>query len=132
MPPPYHYEYTIRIGPDLQGEIVFHPDYPGLGAPEWIESFDVAEESLDVLYALIEDRVLSREWIKIEDGTVGGSLEWMSGLVDGQRFRVPSRVEEEEMLEPVYAAVKALVPDATWVKLRARREQYERDYREGD
>ena len=49
MPPPYHYEYTIRIGPDLQGEIVFHPDYPGLGAPEWIESFDVAEESLDVL-----------------------------------------------------------------------------------
>jgi hypothetical protein len=131
MPPPHHYEYTIRIGPGLEGEIVFHPDYPGLGAPEWTEPFDVAEEPLDALYALVKEQVLSREWVKVEDGTVGGSLEWMSGTADGQHFQVPSRVEEEEALEPVYAAIKALVPEAVWAKLRARREQYERDYDAG-
>ena len=132
MPPPYHYEYTIHIGPGLEGEIVFHPDYPGLGAPEWMEPFGVAEESLNALYSLVKEQVLSREWVKVEDGAVGGSLEWMSGTVDGRRFRVPSRVEEEEALELVYAAIKVLVPDAIWTKLRAQREQYERDYEEGN
>jgi hypothetical protein len=132
MPPPHHYEYTIRVGPGLRGEIVFHPDYPGLGAPEWTEAFDVAEESLDALYALVEGRVLSREWVKVEDGAVGGSLEWMSGTVDGQCFRVPSRVEEEKVLEPVYDAIKALVSDAIWAKMRSRREQYKRNYEESN
>lgn len=132
MPPPYHYEYTVHIGPGLQGEVVFYPDYPGQGTPVWTEPFDVDQEALDALYALVEERVLGREGVKIEDGAVGGSLEWMSGTVDGQSFRVPSRVEGEEALEPVYAAIKALVPDATWTQLRARREQYERDYEEGD
>jgi len=132
MPPPHHYEYTIHIGPGLEGEIVFHPDYPGQGTPEWTEPFGVAEESLNALYALVKEQVLSREWVKVEDGTVGGSLEWMSGTVDGRRFRIPSRVEEEEALEPVYAAIKALVPDVVWAKLRAQREQYERDYEEGN
>jgi len=130
MPPPHHYEYTIHIGPGLQGEIVFYPDYPGQNTPVWTEPFDVSEESLDALYALVAERVLSREWVKIEDGAVGGSLAWMSGTVDGQRFRVPSRVEGEDALEPVYVAVKALVPDAIWAKLRAQREQYEQDYEE--
>jgi hypothetical protein len=130
MPPPHHYEYTIRIGPGLQGEVVFCPDYPGQGTPVWTEPFDVAEESLDALYVLVKEQVLDQEWVKIEDGAVGGSLEWMSGTVDGQRFRVPSRVEEEEALEPVYGAVKALVPDAIWTKLRAQRVQYEQDYEE--
>ena len=132
MPPPHHYEYTIHIGLGLRGEIIFHPDYPGLGTPEWTEPFDVAEESLDALYALVEDRVLSREWVKVEDGAVGGSLEWMSGTVGGQRFRVPSRVEEEKVLEPVYDAIKALVPGAIWAKLRAQREQYEQSYEKGN
>jgi hypothetical protein len=130
MPPPYHYEYTIRIGPGLQGEIVFYPDYPGQGTPVWTEPFDADQEALDALYALVEERVLGRDWIKVDDGAVGGSLEWMSGMVDGQRFHVPSRVEGEEALEPVYAAVKALVSDAIWAKLRAQREQYEQDYEE--
>jgi hypothetical protein len=130
MPPPHHYEYAICIGPGLQGEIVFHPDYPGQDTPMWTESFDVAQEALDALYALVKERVLNRKWVKVEDGTVGGSLEWLSGVMDGQSFKVPSRVEEEDTLAPVYAAVKALVPDAVWDELRARREQYERDYGE--
>ena len=86
--------------------------------------------TVDVPVALLAERVLNREWAKIGDGAVGGSLEWMSGTVDGQHFKMPSRVAEPEALEPVYDAVKALVPDAIWAKLRAQREQYERDYEE--
>jgi hypothetical protein len=130
MPPPHHYEYTIHVGPGLRGEIVFYPDYPGQDTPVWTEPFDVGREALDALYALVTERVQDREWVEIDDGTVGGSLEWMSGTADGQHFRIPSRVAEEEALEPVYTAIKALVPDAVWAKLRARHELYERDYEE--
>jgi RimJ/RimL family protein N-acetyltransferase len=130
MPPPHHCEYTVHVGPGLRGEIVFYPDYPGQDTPVWTESFEVNEGAFNALYALVAERVLNREWVKIEDGTVGGSLEWMSGTVDGQHFKVPSRVEGDEALESVYAAIKALVPDVVWTKLRAQREQYERDYEE--
>jgi hypothetical protein len=130
MPPPHHHEYTIRVGPGLQGEIVFYPDYPGENTPVWTEPFEVCEEALDGLCALVAARVLNREWAKVDDGAVGGSLQWMSGTVDGQRFKIPSRVEGKEALQPVYDAVKALVPDAIWTKLQAQREQYERNYEE--
>ena len=128
MPPPYHYEYTIRIGPGLQGEVVFHPDYPGQDTPVWTEPFEVGEEALDALYALVAERVLGREFAKVEDGTVGGSLEWMSGTAGGEEFRVPTQIEEPEAIEPVYVAIKELVPRDLWDSLLARREQYERDY----
>jgi hypothetical protein len=128
MPPPYHYEYTIRIGPGPVGEVVFSPDYPGQDAPVWTEGFDVNEAALDALYHLVADRVLGREFAKVEDGPVGGSLAWMSGTVGGEPFRVPTQIEEPERVEPVYAAIKELVPRDLWDSLLARREQYERDY----
>jgi hypothetical protein len=128
MPPPHHYEYTIRIGPGSHGEVVFHPDYPGQDTPVWTEPFEMAEAALDALCALVTDHVLGREFAKIEDGPVGGSLEWMSGTVDGESFRVPAQVEEPERVEPVYAAIKDLVPRDVWNSLIARREKYERDY----
>jgi hypothetical protein len=128
MPPPYHYEYTIHIGPGPVGGIVFHPDYPGQGTPVWTEPFEVADEALDALRGLVAERVLGREWVKVEDGLVGGSLEWMSGTVDGEAFRVPTQIEEPEAVEPVYAAIKELVPQDVWDSLMARREQYEREY----
>jgi hypothetical protein len=128
MPPPYHYEYTIRIGPGPVGEVVFHPDYPGQNTPVWTEPFEVSEAALGALYALLTERVLGREFAKIEDGPVGGSLEWMSGTADGEPFRVPSQIEKPEATEPVYAAIKELVPRDLWDSLLTRREQYEQDY----
>ena len=128
MPPPHHYEYTICIGPGLQGEVVFHPDYPSQDTPVWTELFEVDEAALDALYALLAERVLARAFAKIEDGPVGGSLEWMSGTVDGRPFRVPAQIEDPERVAPVYVAIKELVPRDLWDSLLARREQYERDY----
>ena len=128
MPPPYHYEYTIRIGPGLQGEVIFYPDYPGQDTPVWTEPFEVSEAVLEALYGLVSEHVLGRELAKMEDGPVGGSLEWMSGTVDGEPLRVPAQVEDSERVAPVYAAIKELVPRDIWDSLLARREQYERDY----
>jgi hypothetical protein len=128
MPPPYHYEYTIRIGPGSVGEVVFCPDYPGQDTPVWTEPFEVADEALGALHALVTERVLGREWVKVEDGPVGGSLEWMSGTMGGEGFRVPTQVDDPEAIEPVYVAIKELVPQDVWDSLMARRERYEREY----
>ncbi len=130
VPPPYHHEYTIRIGPGLEGEIVFYPDYPGQDTPVWKEPFEVGKEALEGLYALVAERVLGREWVEVRDGTVGGSLEWLKGTANGESFRVPGRIAEPEAVAPVYAVIKALVPDAIWARLMAQREQYERDHEE--
>ena len=128
MPPPHHYEYTIYIGPGPEGRIVFIPDYPGPDVPAWTESFVVSEEALDALYEMVAARVLGREWVKVDDGVVGGSLEWLTGTAGGRRFRVPGRIPDPEAVKAVYVAVKALVPEMIWTKLRALHEQYEQDY----
>ena len=128
MPPPHHYEYTIRIGPGLQGEVTFRPDYPGQDTPVWKEGFEADEGALEALCGLVTEQLLGREFAKIEDGPVGGSVEWMSGTADGEIFHVPAQVEEPERIEPVYAAIKDLVPRDIWDSLLARRERYEREY----
>jgi hypothetical protein len=128
MPPPHHHEYTIYIGPGSKGRVVFAPDYPGPDVPVWTESFAVSGKALDALYELVAARVLGREWAKVTDGVVGGSLEWLTGTAGGERFRVPSRIPNPEIVKDVYAAVKALVPEVAWARLRVLREQYEQDY----
>ena len=127
MPPPYHYEYMITIGPGTGGEVVLRPDYSGMDAPEWSESFSVSEEALDGLWDLLgEHDVFGREWTKINDGVVGGSLQWMRGAAGGKEFSIPSRVAESVVA--MYAAVKSIVPEAVMSDLLSRREEYERSY----
>jgi hypothetical protein len=90
----------------------------------------VTEGALDALYALVTERVLGRQWMKMENGAIGGSLEWLKGTASGESFRVLSRITEPEAVALVYAAIKVLVPGAIWIRLMTRREQYERDYEE--
>lgn len=39
MPPPAHYEYTIHLAPNGEGEITFYPDYPQHNPPVWSGRF---------------------------------------------------------------------------------------------
>lgn len=129
MPPPYHYEYIIEIGPGPQGQITFYPNYRGEGVPEWRETFAVAEEGLDRLYGLMVDAgVLSRRWATMRDRPVGGDTEWLDVTAGGESVRIPALPEGGEALEPVYDAVRGLVPDEAWERLRAKRQAYEDDY----
>jgi hypothetical protein len=129
VPPPYHYEYSVRIGPGAEGKVIFCPDYPGADVPVWREAFEVAPHVLDTLYALmVEVEVFQKHWTRIEDAAVGGSLEWLTGTAHGAQFRIPSRIQEAEAVQGIYRAIKAAVPETVWARLMSRQEQYEQDY----
>ena len=131
MPPPHHYEYTITIGPDLHGEIVFLPDYPSDETPVWTEGFDLSDDALAGLHSLIvEAGVFSTDWREMDDPPVGGKLEWMKATASGTDVLVPSTLvaEQAEAIAPVYEAMRSLVPKSVRDKLMARQEQYQRDY----
>jgi len=132
MPPPYHHEYTIHIGPGCSGEIVFVPDYSMHDPPVWVEKLDVAEKDLDEMYALmVKKGVFDKRWTEIQNPPIGGSLEWLEVTALGERFSVPSAIVESKTIKEIYQAIKSLVPDATWSKLRSRREEYMHNYLEG-
>ena len=131
VPPPYHYEYTISAGPTSAGRIDFLPDYPEYNPPTWTETFDLDNDALDNLYALMLNKnMFEKNWTVIEDGRVGGPLEWMEVTAAGKKFLVPSVIEEAAILSQVYDAVKALVPEGIWAALMAKREQFQRSYLE--
>jgi hypothetical protein len=125
MPPPYHYEYEIRITPPDQGEIVFWPGYPGSGTPRWRETFRVAAEDVARLYALLRRRaVFTTSWLAPGEPPIGGATAWMTVTANGQRVDVPASVvpEQAELLSVVYQAIRALVPPDLWAQWETRRQ----------
>ena len=131
MPPPYHYEYSIYLGPGPEGKIVFYPDYPMDKPPVWTETFRVDDKALDELYAsIIEKELFNRRWTEIEDPPVGGSLEWLEVVTHEDHMVVPSAINESETVNSVYSMIRSLVPVSIWSKLMRRRKQYETGYLE--
>jgi hypothetical protein len=132
IPPPYHYEYDIRLGPGVAGEIVFTPDYPGRDTPVWTEPLTISEEQFAKLYALMADDVLAREWRKMKQPPVGGSLEWLEVTAGGKQVTVPSFPQKRDAapLRAIYDTLRAIVPSELWDSLMARlakhREEYQR------
>lgn len=127
LPPPYHYEYTISVGPDGGGVIVMVPNYPGEGVPEWREEFTLTRAELDGLYQLLtEQGLLSERWREEDQPPVGGSYAWVVVTAGGRQVELPSFVEagQRPRAEAMYAAIEALVPQATRADLEARRATY--------
>ena len=125
MPPPYHYEYTIKLGPSSQGQIDYQPDYAFEGVPVWREEFTLESDALEALYdLLVTADVFTHPWQSVEDRAVGGSLQWLNVHYQGEDYAVPSRVRETEELEALYGAIRACVPESVWDLLHARREKY--------
>lgn len=131
MPPPYHYEYSVRVGPGTKGEIVYVPDYKSSDTPIWTEPITVTNKQLTDLYDLVVDRKLLREkWGKVQDAPVGGSVQWAEITASGKTYKIPTELQgyHQTVADKLYEAVKALVPQETWNKLEALREQYQEDY----
>jgi len=129
MPPPHHYEYTIAVAADGSGTIVFCPDYPEEGVSSWEESFRVTASQLDELHRLMDEAgVFTRQWGSVEDAPVGGSLEWLEAVADGQTRLVPSTPRDPEPLQPVYALIRRLVPADLWADLERRHQAYQTGY----
>jgi hypothetical protein len=127
LPPPYHYEYTIEVKPDGQGEIIMLPDYDSDATPYWIESFTVTSAALDQIYRLLIDKGLFTEiWQVQSDPPVGGSHDFLRVIAHDRTIDIPAFVVATQAAnaDAITAAVRALVPQNIWDKLNAQREQY--------
>jgi hypothetical protein len=134
MPPPYHYEFMIRIKASGQGEVIYWPDYSGGGTPEWKEDFTVTQKQLEQLYQVMESNGLfSEEWQAQERHIVGGSHEFMNVTANGKKIKVPAFVtsEQTERIKTIYASIRAIPPKAIWDKMGAQRQVYMDSYQRG-
>jgi hypothetical protein len=127
LPPPYHYEYTITLNPDGQGQIVMVPDYSFSNPPTWTEPFTITSAALDQLYRLLIDQGLfTQRWQAQSDPPVGGSFDSLHITAHGQQVAIPSFVIQTQAnaAEDIATTIQALVPQTIWNKLNAQREQY--------
>jgi len=130
LPPPYHYEYIIRIKPAGEGQVEMIPDYPGDQIPVWIEPFTVSQANLDRLFQFMSDHgMFTQDWRAQYHPPVGGSSERLAVTAVGQTIYVPAYVaaNQASAAKEIYAAIKALVPQAVWDKLNTQHEQYIRE-----
>jgi hypothetical protein len=127
MPPPHHYHYTMQIWPNQSGEIQFCPDYAVNEPPVWTEKFKVAEEAVDALYqALLDKKIMGREWPEPEEQMIGGSLQWLEFSAHGHHFSVPPRLTPADtaVMADLYRLIRTLVPADVWATLNSRHEAY--------
>lgn len=132
MPPPYHNEYTVTIGPGTQGKVVYRPDYPSDKTPTWTETFSVTEGQLADLYALlVKKRLLRKSWSTTDNPPVGGSVEWATITANGNTYSIPLALNpSENSPAELYDFIRtALVPQAIWDTLEAKRTEYQDNYR---
>lgn len=128
LPPPFHWEYSITLGPVSRGEVTVIPDYEGEDVPRWTETFLVNAGDLDDLYALmVKSEVFDKTWKQMDDPPVGGSVQWLEVRATGKQVFVPALPQGESALEEVYSAMQSAVPKDVWEGLMAKREQYERE-----
>jgi hypothetical protein len=131
LPPPYHYEYTITIKPDGQGEIVMLPDYDTDATPHWTETFSLTPAALDQFYQLlVEKGLFTQQWQAQSEPPVGGSHDSLRVTAHDQTITIPSFMiaAQAPSAESINAAVRALVPQAQWDKLDAQRAQYVKEH----
>ena len=127
LPPPYHYEYTITLRPDGQGQIVMVPDYSFRNPPTWTETFTVTPAALDQLYRLLIDKGLfTQRWQAQDQPPVGGSFDSLQVTAHSQQITIPSFVIQTQAsaAKDISTAVRTLVPQNIWDKLDSQREQY--------
>jgi hypothetical protein len=135
VPPPHHYEYTIRIGPGSQGEILFLPDYLSNNPPIWRETFNVSDEVSSDLYALMAKKgIFSIDWRQMDPPPVGGSINRLKVTAHGAQFSVPNLViqKQSKACSEVYSAIRYVVPETVWAKLMELQKEYKLKYVEKD
>jgi hypothetical protein len=127
LPPPYHFEYTILVGPGNQGEIAYRPGYPTDQPPEWAEVFTVSESKLDQLHKfLLEGKIHTRRWQTLSEGFLGGSDANLSGTIDDEHFSIPGNLipSDKALIAPLYLIIQNLVPPAIWKQMDDQRQKY--------
>jgi hypothetical protein len=125
--PPYHYEYTINVAPDGAVTLTYTPGYPGDDAPVWTETLTLEAAEMDALYLILKDHGLfTTDWVTEDGPPVGGSSDDFSATANGVTVAVPAYVisSQRDDAEAMAFTLTSLIPQATWDKLEAQRQDY--------
>lgn len=131
LPPPYHYEYTITIGPGLTGSLEFRPDYALNAPPVWHVSLQLTERDLAQISRLLSaGETPARQEPPDEQLSVGGAVEWLEGSRGGRAFHVSlqGKAKDAAATRDVILAIRSLVPDSVWNQMADKQKEYQRDY----
>ena len=134
LPPPYYSQYEIRLDPDGKVELIFLPDYDFNQPPRWVEQAQASPEQLAEIKALLaQPGIFSQNWEFVATDEPPGSTVESLALSDGQRtITIHGALSEEDahLVEPLLAAVHALISEATWDKLKVQQDQYISEHQE--
>jgi hypothetical protein len=133
LPPPYHYEIDLTLGPDDEGRLALQLGYSAEEEPPRIRAFDLPAGALDELYARFgELKLLRGGWQPEKDPPIGGSLEWMEVTAGGKTVELPAfvRGKRGEDAAAAYEAVRALVPEDVWAWVNEQQAEYERAHQD--
>jgi hypothetical protein len=130
LPPPYFSRYQIRLGPDGAGVIEYHLGYDP--APAVIETFTVARDDLEALYAaMVREGVFTGAWTAHDRPPVGGSSTSLVVVAAGRRVEIPSflgNAERARAAATLHERIKTLVPARIWAGLQERQRRYQAEY----
>jgi hypothetical protein len=128
MPPPHHFEYTIRVIADGRGAINYFPSYDNTSV--WTESLAVSKDTLEKVYRLmVKTGVTIKAWPEAKRHPIGGSTQWLNVVANKKTVMIPAFPEKPGGLQEVYDAIKSLVPQPVWDKFSGLREEYIRNYK---
>jgi hypothetical protein len=128
MPPPHHYEYTIRVVADGRGAVNYFPSYDT--TPVWTESLAVSKSALENVYRLMTKAgVTTKAWPEAKQHPIGGETQWLNVVANRKTVMIPAFPRDPGNIQEVYDAIKSLVPQPVWDKLSGLREEYIRNYR---
>ncbi len=128
VPPPHHFEYTIRVIADGRGAINYFPDYDNTSV--WTESLAVSKQALEGVYRLMtKTGVTTKAWPEAKRHPIGGSTQWLNVVANRKTVMIPAFPKDPGNIQEVYDAVKALVPQPVWDKFSGLREEYIKNYK---
>jgi hypothetical protein len=132
LPPQYHYQYAITIGPGPQGEFFYHPGYEGTPENTWITSIEITGSDLQSLFDFLnENKILRNRW-QSGQPLLGGQGTSIIITAFDQQYLVPSISEvsqnERELVEQSIEEIKSYVPEAIWAEMNSRQSEYEQNY----
>lgn len=131
VPPPYYYEYTITMTPAGQGEIQLVPDHAAESVPQWTETFELDDQTIDELYSLlVSEGAFSNNWQEASPPRLGAPSEVVQITAQGQQMQIPAQVagEQNRTKDKLTKAIKALVPESVWQSLKNRHTQYSKEH----
>ncbi len=129
LPPVYHYQYSITIGPGLQGKFVYSHGYIEDNPDAWVTSFDLTSNDLQSLYDYLKQNDIFRNQWKMGQPLLGGQGTGIVITASGKQYQVPSVSEvdssEWDQIEQAIEEIGSFVPQSIWDEMNARQLTYE-------